>query len=266
MAKQNKLNDTNIEDALKEEKDEVKKDTTKIKKTSKPRKIQEILKSRFNEAENIIEIGIDEVGRGPLFGRIYTAAVILPKTNFRFELMKDSKKFSSKKKIEEVAEYIKENAIAYAVEYQDEKSVDINNIRIATFMAMHKAIENIQKIHKGEKRNYYLLVDGCDFKPVTYINENEMIQQISHVCIEGGDNKYCAIAAASILAKVARDKYITELCEKHPKLDEYYSLESNKGYGAKKHLDGICEYGITPWHRKTFGSCRTSFENNEFDE
>lgn len=241
-------------------------DTDKEIKENKPRKVQKVLKSRYNSDTNIVEIGIDEVGRGPLFGRVYTAAVILPVTDFRFDLMKDSKKFSSKKKIQEVAEYIKENAVAYSIEYQDEKSIDTNNIRIATFMAMHKAIENIQKFRKGENKNYYLLVDGCDFKPITYLNDDEMIQQINHVCIEGGDNKYCAIAAASILAKVARDKYITELCKKHPKLDEYYSLESNKGYGAKKHLDGIREYGITPWHRKTFGSCQRSFENNEFDE
>jgi ribonuclease HII len=240
------------------------KDEVSVKVAKKTRIIAPPLKSRFNEADHINEIGVDEVGRGPLFGRVYTAAVILPKTNFKFELMKDSKKFTSKNKIQEVAEYIKENAIAYSIEYQDEKSVDVNNIRIATFMAMHNAISNIQKTHAGNKEHYYLLIDGCDFKPVTYLNESNMLQQLNHVCIEGGDNKYCAIAAASILAKVARDKYISDLCEAHPKLDLYYSLASNKGYGAKKHLDGIHEYGITRWHRKTFGSCKTSFENSEF--
>ena len=80
---------------------------------------------------------------------------------------------------------------------------------------------------------------------------------ISHTCIKGGDNEYSAIAAASILAKVERDKYIEELCNDHPYLCENYSIDTNKGYGAKKHLDGIKNHGITQWHRKSFGICKT---------
>jgi ribonuclease HII len=74
--------------------------------------------------------------------------------------------------------------------------------------------------------------------------------------VEGGDNKYSSIAAASILAKVARDTYIDELCQQNPELVERYSIDSNKGYGAKKHLDGIKEHGITVWHRRSFGICK----------
>jgi ribonuclease HII len=82
------------------------------------------------------------------------------------------------------------------------------------------------------------------------------LEQIPHVCVEGGDNKYSSIAAASILAKVARDTYIDELCQQNPELIERYSIDSNKGYGAKKHLDGIKEHGITIWHRRSFGICK----------
>jgi ribonuclease HII len=225
---------------------------------------KQALKTSYSHMQNVLEIGIDEAGRGPLFGRVYSAGVILPKDNFKFELLKDSKKFTSKKKIEEVANYIKENAIAYSVEYEDEKSIDKNNIRIATLMAMHKAIKNIIEANKNDLSAYFLLVDGRDFKPITYLNNEDTLEEIKYICIEGGDNKYCAIAAASILAKVERDKYIHELCSKYEKLQEYYELNNNKGYGTKKHMDGIREHGITPWHRKSFGLCATAHINEAF--
>ena len=81
-------------------------------------------------------------------------------------------------------------------------------------------------------------------------------EAIPHTTVEGGDNKYASIAAASILAKVERDRYITELCEQNPTLSEYYGIDSNKGYGAKRHLDGIKAHGITIWHRRSFGICK----------
>lgn len=212
---------------------------------------------KFYKADNsIIEIGVDEVGRGPMFGRVYTAAVILPKTDdFKHDLMKDSKKFTSVRKLKETAQYIKENCIAYSITYEDEESIDKNNILNATHISMHKALKNILDNNK----NNLILVDGNSFKPLTYFdNESETIKEYENICITGGDNKYTAIAAASILAKVERDQYIEDLCEKYPKLDEYYDLLKNKGYGTKKHLDGIKEYGISEWHRKTFGLCRNS--------
>jgi len=222
-----------------------------------------ILNKYYIEDRDVIEIGLDEVGRGPMFGRVYTAAVILPKsdTNFNYSLLKDSKKFHSVKKIKEVSEYIKKNSIAYSITWKDEKFIDINNIRIATIKAMHQAIENIIS---DKNKNYFLLVDGKDFIPYNIIDENSMLKSIDYRCIEGGDNKYCSIAAASILAKVARDEYIDTLCQNNPKLEEYYQLKKNKGYGTKNHLQGINDYGITVWHRRSFGICKTAFENNEF--
>ena len=207
--------------------------------------------SYYNEADTI-EIGIDEVGRGPMFGRVYTAAVILPKEGFDHSKMKDSKKFHSKKKIIEVSEYIKANAIAWSIQWEDEKVIDKINIRNATHCAMHKAIKDIYDANKET----VLLVDGNDFKPFVVMKQN-VLEQLPHVCIEGGDNKYSSIAAASILAKVARDAYIDELCVLYPELIEKYDLDNNKGYGTKKHMDGIIEHGITEWHRRSFGICKT---------
>ena len=102
------------------------------------------------------------------------------------------------------------------------------------------------------------MIDGNYFKPYTHYNKDrKMFDSVSHVCIEGGDNKYTAIAAASILAKVARDQYIADLCLEHPTLEEYYGIASNKGYGAKRHLEGIQTHGITIWHRRSFGICKS---------
>lgn len=226
---------------------------------------QNPLKSCKCETENIYEIGVDEAGRGPLFGRVYSAAVILPKDDsFDHSKMKDSKKFHSKKKIEEVAEYIKENALAWYVSYEDEKVIDNINILQATQQSMHNAILETRKqmINKLKEQglndySFHLLIDGNYFNPITFLNKKtNKLDSIPYETIEGGDNKYSSIAAASILAKVSRDKYIEELCDEHPELGEKYGIDSNKGYGAKKHLDGIKEHGITIWHRRSFGICK----------
>jgi len=205
--------------------------------------------------ENTIEIGIDEAGRGPLFGRVYSAAVILPKDNFDFSQMKDSKKFHSKKKINKVAQYIKDNAVSWSVSYEDEKTIDRINILKATQWSMHKNLNNIFDKDFSVDNKYLLLVDGNYFIPYTRIVEDD-IKKINHICIESGDNLYASIAAASILAKVERDKYIDELCNLNPELKERYSIHTNKGYGAQKHIEGIKEHGISEWHRKTFGICK----------
>jgi ribonuclease HII len=223
--------------------------------------IQQPLKICFND-NTIIEIGIDEAGRGPMLGRVYAGVVVLPKDNsFDHSQMKDSKKFHSKKKIEEVAEYIKENAIAWAVEYEDEQTIDDINILQATQSAMHKGIKNVlgqlSKMSELDIEKLLLLVDGNYFKPYTSINKSKTkMETIKYQMVEGGDNKYTSIAAASILAKVERDKYIEDLCLNNPELVEHYGIDSNKGYGSKKHMDGIKQYGITKWHRKTFGICK----------
>jgi len=234
----------------------------------KAKTIASPLKTCYNEDDHIYEIGVDESGRGPLFGRVYTAAVILPKHNiFDHSQIKDSKKFHSKKKIEEVAEYIKNNAFAWYVSFEDEQTIDTINILQATQKSMHTSIlETINQcntILKEQNKielhdfSYHLLIDGNYFNPITYFNKlTNKMDTIPFTTIEGGDNKYSAIAAASILAKVERDKYITALCHENPDLIAKYCLDSNKGYGAKKHIDGIKEHGITIWHRRSFGICK----------
>jgi ribonuclease HII len=104
--------------------------------------------------------------------------------------------------------------------------------------------------------SFHLLVDGNNFKPFRVVNSDLSLEQIPHTCIEGGDNLYTTIAAASILAKVERDTYIEELCAKEPLLNDRYGLLSNKGYGTKTHMEGIEKYGISPHHRKSFGVCK----------
>ena len=197
--------------------------------------------------ETETEIGVDEAGRGPLFGRVYCAAVILPLT-MDFSFIKDSKKFTSKKKIREAADKIKQHALAWSVAFSDEKTIDDINILQATMKAMHKCILDILP-EKGT-----LLVDGNYFNPLTRIL-NEAWHTVPYTCVEKGDSTYYSIAAASILAKVARDDYILELCTTYPYLVERYGLDKNKGYGAKKHMDGIREHGITEWHRKSYKPC-----------
>ena len=250
--------------------DAKKSEPSKIKKTKvgKPKASQPALKKCFNEGEPVFEIGVDEVGRGPLFGRVYTAAVILPKDDsFDCSMVKDSKKFHSKKKIDEAAEYVKNNALAWYISYEDEKKIDEINILQATQSSMHNSIlevrkqfnkkQNVARKEEQKDYSYSLLIDGNYFKPLTILNKKtNKIETIPYVTVEGGDNKYASIAAASILAKVERDKYIAKLCEENPTLSEHYGIDSNKGYGAKRHLEGIKEHGITIWHRRSFGICK----------
>ena len=228
-------------------------------KIKKIRKKQEVLKNCYFENDNsvFLEIGVDEAGRGPMFGRVYVAAVILPKDPKQFDhsKVKDSKKFHSEKKIKEVAEYIKTHAIAWSIKYAEHNVIDKLNIRRATLEMMHEAISEVCTKMKEEKKEYYLLIDGNDFIPMMYL-QNENLIQLPYKTIEGGDNIYACIAAASILAKVTRDEYIMEICKENPDLQEKYDLENNKGYGTKKHMDGIKKYGISQWHRKSFGICK----------
>ena len=201
-----------------------------------------------------IEVGMDEAGRGPLFGRVYVGAAILPPDDsFNHSLMRDSKKLNERKRL--IAfDYIKENAIDWVIHYKDEKYIDKHNIFAANYNTMYEAVNKL--LVKPD----HILVDGNYFKPCMY-NDGDYI---NHTTVIKGDDKYTSIAAASILAKVGRDKYIQELCDKYPLLDEYYGIRSNKGYGAKKHMEGIKTHGISPWHRKTFGLCKISKINKNF--
>lgn len=248
----------------------IKRDSSKLKnKTSK----QPLLPKYLFESEtntHIIEAGVDEAGRGPMFGRVYTACVVLPtkeqNPNFKFDILKDSKRFTSKKKLNEAYEYIIENAIEYSIQYMEAETIDAINIRNATLQCMVHSILHIKK----ENTPQLVLVDGCDFPRKFHMydtgrnefEDNETKLDFESICIEGGDNLYCSIAASSILAKVSRDRWIEEMCIIYPYLDELYGMNSHKGYGTKKHIDAIKKYGITKWHRKSFGICKNS---KEFD-
>jgi len=195
------------------------------------------------KTNDLLEAGIDEAGRGPLFGRVY-AGVCIWNPEIKTDLIRDSKKLSARKR--QIAyDFIKENAIDYAVGWEDEKTIDKINILQATQSAMHKGIRELLV------RPVHLLVDGNFFR--AYIDEEG--RNIPHTCVERGDSEYISIAAASILAKVEHDKYIEDMCDKYENLDEFYGLRSNKGYGTKKHMDGIKKYGVTEWHRKSFRPC-----------
>ena len=236
--------------------------TTTLKKQPSP------ILGHYSDDTSIVEIGVDEVGRGPLFGRVYAAAAILPKDedkdehehenhSFDHRLMKDSKKFTSAKKLKEAYDHIVAHCIDYAVCYESETTIDEINILQATQKAMHKCIDELISRNSLDPESTLLLIDGNYFHPHTlWDKESQSFTCFSHECVKGGDALYSSIAAASILAKVRRDAYINEICDEHPELDDRYSLRSNKGYGAKKHRDGIQEHGISPWHRKSFGICK----------
>jgi ribonuclease HII len=207
-----------------------------------------------DEDANTYEIGIDEAGRGPLFGRLYVAGVVLSKTMDTTEI-RDSKKLT-KKKLQEQYTYIQENAIVYHIAYVEANEIDKINIREAVVKGMHEcACECINQLENAPKPNdqetFFLCVDGNDFPPY-YHNGT----RISWETFTGGDNTYASMAAASILAKVARDNYIKSLCEKYPKLSELYGMDKHMGYGTKQHLEAIRTHGITDFHRKTFGTCK----------
>lgn len=233
------------------------------KPAKRVRKPPALLERFYEPDSDAIELSIDEAGRGCLFGRVYVACVVLPDDpkQFNGKDIKDSKKFSSKKKLTQVAEYIKTHARAWQVEYVDETVVDKINILQSVIQGMHRSIRNtILQIYKesGQRKldDFIAVIDGNYFKPfISYDMEKREIVELNAVTIEQGDAKYMAIAAASILAKTARDEYVAEMCDKFPILDEYYGLRSNQGYGTKKHLDGIRKHGITKWHRKTYGCC-----------
>lgn len=238
---------------------------TKITTTNKKRKV--ILPLRYQTyiqqpllKQYRYEIAVDEAGRGPLFGRVYVGAIVYHPDFTENQIMveiKDSKKFTNKKTIENVATWIKSNVLAWSVQYVEADRIDTINIRNAVHEAMHSCIRDIvtQLSPNMTNDNTLLVIDGSDFTPYTYFdNENDCIGQFDHVTLPQGDALVSGIAGASILAKVERDSYILELCKQYPVLSERYGIHTNMGYGTKTHLDGIRKYGITPLHRKTFGA------------
>ena len=181
--------------------------------------------------ENRIEAGCDEAGRGCLAGAVYAAAVILP-PDFKNEMLNDSKQLTEKQRYA-LRSVIEESALAWAVGIVSPEEIDQINILNASFLAMHRAIDQL-KI-----RPEHLLIDGNRFNP--YPN-------ISHTTIVKGDGKYLSIAAASILAKTYRDDYMNQLHREYP----VYDWDHNKGYPTKKHRAAIAEHGISPYHRKSY--------------
>jgi ribonuclease HII len=212
--------------------------------------------------ENIqYEICLDECARGCLFGRMYASAVVLTKDDtFKHYLMKDSKKIHSRKKMAELSDYIKENAIAYSIQYVEADVIDEINILQANMRAMHECIKEVIPKLNTDISNINIIVDGNYFKqyPI-YDDSTETMRYIPYTTIEKGDGIYSSIAAASILAKQAHDLYIENLCIEYTGLITKYGLNKNMGYGTKSHLNGIKEHGITQWHRKTFGeACKNA--------
>ena len=185
---------------------------------------------RRNKGCSVI-CGVDEAGRGPLAGPVYAAAVILSPDTV-IEGLNDSKKLTEKKR-EALFPVIQEKALAYGIGFATEQEIDEINILNATFLAMRRAVEQLQITPQ------LLLIDGNQ-KPETGICEE--------VTVVKGDAKSMSIAAASVLAKVSRDRFMLELAKEYPQ----YAFEQHKGYGTKLHYERIAQYGIAPIHRKSF--------------
>lgn len=202
------------------------------------------LKSFLEPYKTEIQVGVDEAGRGSIFGPVFVGAVIWNNDidNVNVKYIKDSKKLTKKKR-NEMRHFIEKNALAWSVSYCDNSVVDEINILNATHKAMHKALTDIYTNNIKFDR---ALIDGNCFKPLNINGTN-----INHKCIINGDNTYIQIAAASILAKTHHDEYIDNLCMEHPEYKKY-GLMTNYGYGTKEHINAIRENGYTDHHRKSF--------------
>ena len=198
---------------------------------------------------NQLEVGIDEAGRGTLFGPVYIAGVILPddiieQCEEENIVIKDSKKMSKKKRAL-AKEFIEKVAIDYSIVSKDNIYIDQKNIFAATMEGMHEVVQQLSI--QPDK----IIVDGNAF-PIYRDSKGEVI---SHECFVYGDDTYMSIAAASILAKYYKDQFIEELVQTYPEYEKY-DLLHNSGYGTVNHIRAIEMYGITPYHRKTFGICK----------
>ncbi len=188
-----------------------------------------MLKLHYDKTK--IEAGCDEAGRGCLSGPVVAAAVILPK-NFKNEILNDSKVLSEKKR-DLLRPIIEKEAIAWGVGIVSPEEIDEINILNASFLAMHRAVDQLKKTPN------LLLIDG---------NRFNKYKETEHICIIKGDGKYLPIAAASILAKTYRDDIMKQYHDEFPQ----YDWNKNKGYPTKKHREAIKEFGSTGYHRKSF--------------
>ena len=222
-----------------------------------------------------IEAGCDEAGRGCLAGSVYAAAVILPE-DYQNELLNDSKQLSEKRRYE-LREIIERDAIAWAVGIVTPEEIDKINILNASILAMHRALDALKVQPEA------IIVDGNRFKPYTppslrNVKPNSPSSSLNishstfhiphstihlpHSTIVKGDAKYLSIAAASILAKTYRDDYMNKLAEEYPQ----YDWRSNKGYPTKKHREAIKQFGITPYHRKSYNLLGDGQLSLQFEE
>ncbi len=181
--------------------------------------------------KNIIEAGIDEAGRGCYAGPVFAAAVILPK-DFFHPLLNDSKQLNKNQR-DGLRPIIEKESIAFAVASVDNDTIDNINILQASFSAMHLAINKLETVP------HFLLIDGNRFRPY---------KKVPHQCIVKGDEKYSAIAAASILAKTYRDEFMQKIHAAFPQ----YGWDKNKGYGTAAHRNAIKAFGLCCHHRKSF--------------
>ena len=177
------------------------------------------------------EAGTDEAGRGCLAGPVTAAAVILSK-DFKNGVLNDSKQLSERKR-NELKPIIEAHSTSFAVAHVYPSEIDTINILNASFLAMHRCLDQLETIPD------HIIVDGNRFNPY---------KDISHTCIIKGDSKYLSIAAASVLAKTHRDAYMERIHEEYP----MYNWKKNKGYPTKEHRAAIQKYGVTPYHRKSF--------------
>ena len=199
-----------------------------------------MLKSHYYT--DLVEAGCDEAGRGCLAGSVYAAAVILP-PDYDNALLNDSKKLTEKRRYA-LREDIIRDAVAWAVGVVTPEEIDRINILRASFLAMHRALEQLKV------RPEAVIVDGNRFTPY---------RDLPYTTIVKGDGKYQSIAAASILAKTFRDDYMDALAKEYP----YYDWQSNKGYPTRAHREGIRLHGISPYHRKSYnllGDGQLSFD------
>ena len=202
-------------------------------------KCSDMLASHYYEGK--VEAGCDEAGRGCLAGSVYAAAVILP-DGYQNELLNDSKQLTEKRRYE-LREIIERDAVAWAVGIVTPEEIDKINILNASILAMHRALDQLKV------RPEAIIVDGNRFKKYSPpLFGGGRGEALPHTTIVKGDGKYLAIAAASILAKTYRDDYMNRLAEEYPQ----YDWRSNKGYPTKKHREAIRQYGITPYHRRSY--------------
>jgi ribonuclease HII len=198
--------------------------------------------------EGLVEAGCDEAGRGCLAGAVYAAAVILP-PDYQNAMLNDSKQLTERRRYQLRTE-IERDAVSWAVGIVSPEEIDEINILNASILAMHRALDQLTV------RPQAIIVDGNRFKP--YKSEG-VGEALPHTCIVKGDGKYLSIAAASVLAKTYRDDYMNRLAGEYPQ----YDWLSNKGYPTRKHREAIRQYGITPYHRRSYnllGDGQLSFD------